>query len=234
MTEGTLLAAEAAENTEAEATASAAADKAGEPGKTAADPGKAAADGDGKAGAADDKAGDKAKDDEGKKADDDKAKAGAPETYEGFKLPDGMELDSTRLEAFTPLAKELNLNQENAQKLVDFYADAVKAQTEAQVEAWAKTQKEWRTETENDKEIGGQNLTETLTAAKAALKAFGDAPFVELMEQYGMGNNKTVLRFLAKVGKTTMQDGMPAGGANPKGNVSRAATLYTNPTSKPA
>ena len=49
-------------------------------------------------------------------------KAGAPEKYEAFKVPDGVQVDEAALKEFEPMARGLNLSQEQAQQLVDFYA----------------------------------------------------------------------------------------------------------------
>ncbi|ECV7263739.1 TPA: peptidase, partial [Salmonella enterica subsp. enterica serovar Strathcona] len=43
---------------------------------------------------------------------------GAPEKY-AFTAPEGQELDTSALAQFEPVARELNLTQEQAQKLVD-------------------------------------------------------------------------------------------------------------------
>lgn len=45
---------------------------------------------------------------------------GAPEKY-AFTAPEGQELDTSALAQFEPVARELNLTQEQAQKLVDVY-----------------------------------------------------------------------------------------------------------------
>ena len=54
----------------------------------------------------------------------DKKPDGAPEKYE-FKPAEGQELDETALKEFEPIARELNLNQEQAQKFVDLYASKI-------------------------------------------------------------------------------------------------------------
>ena len=68
---------------------------------------------------------DKAKEGEGDgksedadKGDKDKNEA-APEKYEDFKLPEGMEVNTDLLDKATPVFKELNLTQDQAQKMVD-------------------------------------------------------------------------------------------------------------------
>lgn len=47
---------------------------------------------------------------------------GAPESYEQFTLPEGLVLEGDRLAMATEIAKELNLSQAGAQKLVDAYS----------------------------------------------------------------------------------------------------------------
>lgn len=50
---------------------------------------------------------------------------GAPEEYAEFNMPEGMVEDKALTEKVTPLFKEMNLSQEQAQKLVDAYAPHV-------------------------------------------------------------------------------------------------------------
>src|SRR5215471_1468131 len=62
--------------------------------------------------------------------------AGAPETYSAWTLPQGYELDSGVSDAAGKIFKELNLPQEAAQKLVDFYSEhAIKTFKDA-TDAW--------------------------------------------------------------------------------------------------
>lgn len=67
----------------------------------------------------------------------------APEKYGDFKLPDGYEFDKTSLEQATAIFKDLGLSQDNAQKLVDFYAANSLQASEAPYKAWADLQKQW-------------------------------------------------------------------------------------------
>jgi hypothetical protein len=52
-----------------------------------------------------------------------------------FKVPEGVKPDDALIAQFKPIAKELGLKSEGAQKLVDLYAATVKAQGEAQAES---------------------------------------------------------------------------------------------------
>lgn len=137
-----------------------------------------------------------------------------PEKYE-LKLPEGMALDEAALEAFTPIAKELGLDQEKAQKLADVYA-GIKAKEAAQAqEAWVKDVANWRKEVETDKVLGGQAFEGNKRAALAALKAYAPPELQPLLEQSGLGNHKAIFAFCAAVGKAMSEDkfekGAPAG-----------------------
>lgn len=128
-------------------------------------------------------------------------KVGAPEKYE-FTAPEGITLDKAALEAFEPVARELNLTQEQAQKLVNLQAGMV----QKQAEAWQETTKGWTEATKADKEIGGANLTASLNAGKAFLKAYGNEGLVKLLDDYGLGNHPEVIRAFAKAGKAMAED----------------------------
>jgi hypothetical protein len=91
-----------------------------------------------------------------KKAEDEKKNSGAPEKYEEFKIPKDTKLDAEMFDKFTPLAKELNLSQEKAQELVDFYAATVIPEiTRQQTEMWETTKTEWGKTAIADKVFGG-------------------------------------------------------------------------------
>jgi hypothetical protein len=81
---------------------------------------------------------------EGEKAEGEKKpEAGAPEKYEDFKLPEGYKLSEEAGKEVTSLFKELNLSQDQAQKLVDYYGKNLLETAEAPYKQWANTQKEW-------------------------------------------------------------------------------------------
>lgn len=62
---------------------------------------------------------------------------GAPEKY-AFTAPEGQELDTSALAQFEPVARELNLTQEQAQKLVDVYPKVLAGVQQQQAESWQK------------------------------------------------------------------------------------------------
>lgn len=161
---------------------------------------------------------DKAEKDAADKAEKDK-KPAAPEKYE-FAAPEGQELDANALSVFEPIAKELGLTQEQAQKLVDIYPQI----QQQQAEAWSKQGEEWREQVKSDKEIGGDKYTANVGNAQKALDQFGSPALREYLETTLLGNHPELVRFFAKVGKAVSEDTMVM--PNNGGQLSTADLLY--------
>lgn len=159
------------------------------------------------------------------KSDDKEQKPeGAPEKYE-FKPAEGQELDTAALEQFEPIARELNLTNEQAQKMVDLYGAKIMPMVQQQqVEAWQKTTEQWAADVKADKEIGGDKLTGNLSAAQRALAQFGTPELKEYLEGTGLGNHPELVKAFVKIGKAMSEDGM-VDGSN-QGQRSAAEVLY--------
>lgn len=159
------------------------------------------------------------------KSDDKEQKPeGAPEKYE-FKPAEGQELDAAALEQFEPIARELNLTNEQAQKMVDLYGTKIMPMVQQQqVEAWQKTTEQWAADVKADKEIGGDKLTGNLSAAQRALAQFGTPKLKEYLEGTGLGNHPELVKAFVKIGKAMSEDGM-VDGSN-QGQRSAAEVLY--------
>ncbi|MBJ4919195.1 peptidase, partial [Salmonella enterica subsp. enterica serovar Indiana] len=97
---------------------------------------------------------------------------GAPEKY-AFTAPEGQELDTSALAQFEPVARELNLTQEQAQKLVDVYPKVLAGVQQQQAESWQKQTEDWAAAVKADKDIGGDKLASNLGAAQRAIDTFG-------------------------------------------------------------
>ena len=143
---------------------------------------------------------------EGTKADGDKPQ-GAPESYE-FKAPEGSTLDDAVIGQFSEVAKELNLTQDAAQKILDKMAPAMAARQAEQVEA---VRAGWADEARVDKEFGGDKLNENLGTAKRALDQFGTPELRTLLNDSGLGNHPEVIRFMYRTGKAISEDGFVSG-----------------------
>ncbi|HFF9779749.1 peptidase [Serratia marcescens] len=146
-------------------------------------------------------------------------KPAAPEKYE-FTPPEGQELDANALAVFEPIAKELGLSQEQAQKLVDIYPQI----QQQQAEAWSKQVADWGEQVKADKEIGGDKFNASVGAAQRALDQFGNTELREYLNASGLGNHPALVRFCAKVGKAMAEDTFVV--PNQGGQRSAADILY--------
>lgn len=161
---------------------------------------------------------DKADKESGDKTDK-KDKPAAPEKYE-FSAPEGQELDANALAVFEPIAKELGLSQEQAQKLVDIFPQI----QQQQAEAWSKQVSDWGEQVKADKEIGGDKFNASVGAAQRALDQFGNTELREYLNASGLGNHPALVRFCAKVGKAMAEDTFVVPGQG--GQRSAADILY--------
>lgn len=123
-----------------------------------------------------------------------------PEKYE-FAKPEGFELDASAVDEFTGIAKELKLDQANAQKVADV---AVKMM-QRQVESHTKLVESWVESTKTDKELGGEKLSENLSVAKKALDTFGTPELRDVLNSTGLGNHPEVIRAFYKAGKDLLE-----------------------------
>jgi hypothetical protein len=166
---------------------------------------------------------------EAAKAEGDKAAekpAGAPEAYEPFAMPEGVELDADLNGEFQGIAKELNLPQEAAQKVANLGAKMVQKMAEAQTAANAQAVKDWQAETTADPEIGGDKLPANLALANKAVDAFGSAKFKELLKLSGLGNNTEFIRAFVQIGKAISEDTLVTGGGGAAPAKDAASKLY--------
>lgn len=132
---------------------------------------------------------------------------GAPEKYE-FKLPDGVILDEPLLKAVEPALRELNLNNEQANKLATTFAAYQTAQVKAQADAAQKQVTNWVAAVSADKEIGGPGKPQDLPAVKdaqAALARFGSPALSAFLDASGIGSHPEVIRAFAKIGALTRE-----------------------------
>ena len=153
-----------------------------------------------------------ADDDEGtpeKKADgqaDADDKGTAPETYEAFTLPDGVVIDDEKLGRATPLFKELGLQQDNAQKLVTFFAELQQEAAAQSIAQFQQVKKDWAADIKADQEFGGEKLPQTLGAAKAVLGKYGDKALLNDLKEWGWANHPGLIRMLARVNAHLSED----------------------------
>jgi len=155
------------------------------------------------------------------------APQGAPEAYEPFTVPEGVELDAEVLGEFQGIAKELNLPQDAAQKVTDLGVKLAQKWAAESQQATSDMLADWKVQAETDKEFGGDALPANLAVAKKAIDQFGTPELRELLDVHRLGDNPEVIRFMFRVGKAISEDTFVAGG-NTTPAKSAAKTLFPN------
>lgn len=145
----------------------------------------------------------------------------APEEYAEFTKPEGVEFDEAALNDYKAFAKEQDLTQEQAQKLLEFGGDKIKALTEAPYKLWAETQTKWQAEVKADPEIGGTKFEESRRTAALVFEPGESNPFVKSAEEAkglrdalnttGAGNNPAIVKLFVKMGSLLKEPGSLAG-----------------------
>lgn len=155
------------------------------------------------------------------KADPGKPAVAAPEKYE-FKAAEGQELDAEAVKAFEPIAKELNLSNEQAQKLVDVYGSKIMPKlVEQQAAQWQQQIEQWADQVKADKDLG---TDASIGAAQKAMDKFGSPELKQYLNETGLGNHPELVRIFANIGKAMSEDGLVTG--NSGGAKSAADVLF--------
>lgn len=169
-------------------------------------------------------------DDAGKTAD--AAAAGAPEKYE-LTAPEGFQLEPETTAQFETVARELNLSNEQANKLIPLGAQLAQQIAAQQQDAHVKQVAQWLEASKADKDIGGDKFDASVQVALKARDKFATPELRTLMDQTGLGNHPEIVRLFHRIGTAIADDSFvqaPSGGGSQK---SAASVLFDNPTSQP-
>jgi hypothetical protein len=173
---------------------------------------------------------------EGEKKPEDKPAAKAPEKYE-FKAPEGFEVSEALAAEFTPVLKDLDLTQEQADKLMAFAPKLIEPAVDNAVSKTLESIgysgcKDWAGTAKADPEFGGDKLSENLAVIKTARDQFASPELRKLLETTVLGNHPEMLRLFYRIGKQITPDGyVPNGKAT--GTTNTAKRLYDNSQMNP-
>ena len=131
---------------------------------------------------------------------------GAPEAYTDFTLPEGFGMDTGTLDAFKGLAKELNIPQEAAQKLIDLQTSLVAKQADEYQQAVVAQSQKWAAEVKNDPALGGENYDKSVASAIKVIQSFGDPALTELLNDSGLGNHPALFKFCHRISAAISED----------------------------
>lgn len=152
----------------------------------------------------------------GEGAADDTKKAetveGAPETYADFTMPEGVTLDSDLLAEFTPVLKELNLSQANAQRIMDFAPKLITQAVEGIKTQMIAEARGWHDASRKDSEIGGEKMAEKLAVANKAFDKFGTPELKTFLASKGLNAHPELIRAFYRAGLAIAEDRFVPGG----------------------
>lgn len=144
--------------------------------------------------------------------------------YEAFTLPEGSTANPELQASFSEVAKDLGLNQEGAQKLVNYKTELDKAQ----VKQWGEHLTSLRTASMADPEIGGAKYNESVSLGRKVIEKFGGkdggAELRSVMKNYGVGAHPAMIRFMAAVGRAVGET--PTGGTGGSGGSVKDKPLH--------
>jgi hypothetical protein len=148
----------------------------------------------------------------------------APAEYAEFKLPEGVQFDESGMSDFKSFAKEQDLTQEQAQKVLEFGAGQLKEWLSAPYKTWNEMQTKWQAEVKADPEIGGTKFEQSIKDASLVFTAGESNPFVSSAEEAqalrqalnttGAGNNPAMVKLFVKMGRLLSEPGPLSGNPN--------------------
>ena len=157
---------------------------------------------------------------------------GAPEAYAEFTVPDEGVLHPDVAASFKATAKDLNLTQDQAQKLVTtLQPQMAKAAADAREAAIASMTAGFETTLASDKEIGGTKaqVDANVAVAKATFDKFGTPELRAFLTESRLGNHPELVRWAYRVGKAMNDDGSFVSGKAPThvpGDEGTASRMY--------
>ena len=154
-----------------------------------------------------------------KKEGDDKKDEGAPEAYEEFKAPDGIELDPEVMPEVHEIFKELGLSQEKAQEVFEKFlgiqqklAGTPEQQMQAAEQQIVALNTRLAEECKNLPDIGGEKFGESLGIASKVMQQFGSPEFRSLIAYTGVGSHPEFFKMMVAIGSKMSPDNFVQGG----------------------
>lgn len=165
--------------------------------------------------------GEKPEGEEGKDGEkkDDKPAEGAPEAYEEFKAPDGIEIDPEVMPEVHEIFKDLGLSQEKAQEVFEKFlgiqeklAGTPEQQMQAAQEQIISLNTRLAEECKNLPDIGGEKFAESLTTASKVIQQFGTTELRSLIAYTGVGSHPEFFKMMVAIGSKMSPDNFEQGG----------------------
>lgn len=169
--------------------------------------------------------------------------AGAPEAYEEFSMPEGIQLDDKVMPQVQALFKDLGLPQEKAQDVLnklleidqarqpaELTAEEQQAQVEQQnqlmTQQITKLNQDWGNLCKNLPDLGGQNFEASLKTTQNVMAKFASPELREMLNYSALGSHPEFFKFIHSIGASMSEDSMVHGGERSNGSRSLAEQLW--------
>lgn len=129
----------------------------------------------------------------------------APEHYV-LKNANGEDVEPQELEMMSRMFKDVNLSQEQAQKLYSAYEKEQGSFIEQSQKAFNQMRDDWFNQTISDPQLGGQNIGQTKLCIKRVMQQCGNKELSEFLNKTGLGFNPAMVRFMTKIGELLGND----------------------------
>lgn len=151
-------------------------------------------------------------------------RSGGPESYNLTFSPD-WEVDQELLSDYQRVAGEVGLNQEQAQRLADLYAERLQGGAEKLhaelLEDLGRQGEKWEAEIRSS-----PDFRQDTEFSKRAIDRFGKAEFKQFLKESGLGSHPAMFRFTAAIGKVIGEPGFKGGSVRVP--VDPARVMYPN------
>ncbi len=141
----------------------------------------------------------------------------APKEYADYKVPEGFTLDPEIKKEADTIFRGMNLTQDQAQSLVDFYTSKTQEAFKAPFEAYQKMTQEWLDESMNHPDLRGKlgPGKEVNVRIAKALDGIGDpklaSDFRQAMDLTGAGNHPAFIRVINALAQKVTEGSHVAG-----------------------
>lgn len=171
----------------------------------------------------------------------DDGKYGSPENYDysTVALPEGMQLDAELVNEFNPLAKELNLSNDSANKLMALGVKLAQKNAatfkEAAVQAAIAEKNSYLEQLNSDKELNVLNTDDYnkyLDVANQGYNAVATKEFKAFVNAKGLTHHPEFIKVFHKIGELCSDSSIPDAKLPPSVEKSAADILYGNSSSE--
>ncbi len=171
---------------------------------------------------------------------DDDGKYGSPDNYDysTVELPEGMQLDEELLNEFNPLAKELNLSNDSANKLMALGVKLAQKNAasfkEATEQAAIAEKNSYLEQLNNDKDLKVLNTDDYnkyLDIANQGYNAVATKEFKTFLNSKGLTHHPEFIKVFHKIGELCSDSSIPDAKIPPSAEKSAADILYGKSTS---